>query len=94
MVKNLPANAGDEGSIPGLGRPPGEGNGIPHQYSCLGKPMDREARWATLHGVAKSQMQLRIHACAHTHTHTYTHLRVTWLLLQKLQIPKADAKCI
>ena len=41
QVKNLPANAGDTGSIPGLGRSPGEGNGNPFQYSCLGNPMDR-----------------------------------------------------
>ena len=44
IVKNLPANAGDirdAGSIPGLGRSPGEGNGNPLQYSCLGIPMDR-----------------------------------------------------
>ena len=41
MVKNLPANAGDAGSIPGLGRSPGEGSGNPLQYSCLGNPMDR-----------------------------------------------------
>ena len=40
-VKNPPANAGDEGSIPGLGRFPGEGNGNPLQYSCLENPMDR-----------------------------------------------------
>ena len=38
MVKKLPANAGDAGSIPGLGRSPGEGNGYPLQYSCLEKP--------------------------------------------------------
>ena len=43
MVKNLPANAGDTGSIPGLGRSPGEGNGNPFQYSCLGNPIDRGA---------------------------------------------------
>ena len=42
MVKNLSAKAGDASSIPGLGRPPGEGNGNPLQYSCLEKPMDRE----------------------------------------------------
>ena len=42
-VKNLPANAGDAGPIPGSGRPPGEGNGNPLQYSCLGNPMDRGA---------------------------------------------------
>ena len=40
-VKNLPANARDEGLIPGLGRSPGEGNGNPLQYSCLGNPTDR-----------------------------------------------------
>jgi len=42
-VKNLPANAGDMGLIPGLERSPGEGSGIPLQYSCLGNPMDRGA---------------------------------------------------
>ena len=55
-VKNPPANAGDTrdtGSIPGSGRSPGEGNGNPLQYSCLGNPMDREAWWATVHRVTK-----------------------------------------
>ena len=47
-------NAGDLGSIPGSGRSPGEGNGNPLQYSCLENPMDREAWWAIVHGVAKS----------------------------------------
>ena len=47
-------NAGDPGSIPGSGRSPGEGNGNPLRYSCLGNPMDGEA-WSTVHGVAKSQ---------------------------------------
>ena len=47
-------NAGDPGSIPGLGRFLGEGNGNPLQYSCLENPMDREAWWATVHGVTKS----------------------------------------
>ena len=56
MVKNLPANARDTGSIPGLGRLPGGGKGNPLQYSCLGNPMDRGAWWATVHGVAKSDM--------------------------------------
>ena len=50
VVKNLPANAGDTGSIPGWGRFPGEGNGNPFQYSCLGSPMDRGAWWSTVHG--------------------------------------------
>ena len=53
VVKNLPANAGDVNLIPGLGRFPGEGNGSPFQYSCLGNPMDGEAWRATAHGVAK-----------------------------------------
>ena len=48
--KNPPANAGDVGSIPESGRFPGEGNGNPLQYSCLGNPMDRGAWWATVHG--------------------------------------------
>ena len=57
MVKNLPANAGvigDMGSIPGLGRSPGEGNDNPLQYSCLENPMDRRAWQATVHGIVKS----------------------------------------
>ena len=53
VIKNPPANAGDAGSIPGSGRCPGEGNGNPLQYSCLGNPMDRGAWEATVHGVAK-----------------------------------------
>jgi len=47
MVKNPSANAGDMGSVPGLGRSPGGGNDNPLQYSCLGNPMDRGAWWAT-----------------------------------------------
>ena len=58
VVKNLPANAGDAGSVPGLGRPPGEGNGTPLQYSCLGNSMDREAWQAIAHGVAKVRHDL------------------------------------
>ena len=53
VVKNPPASAGDTGSIPGSGRSPGEGNGNPFQYSCLGNPMDRGAWWATVHGITK-----------------------------------------
>ena len=54
-VKNLPAKAGDLGSIPGSGRSQGEGDGNPLQYSCLGNPPESEAWCATVHGVAKSQ---------------------------------------
>ena len=55
MVKNPPANSGDTGSIPGSGRSPGEGNSNPLQYSCLGNPVDREARRAVVRGVPKSR---------------------------------------
>ena len=62
VVKNPPANAGDTrdmGSIPGLGRSPGEGKSNPLQYSCLENPMDRGTWWAVVLGVAESQTQLR-----------------------------------
>ena len=48
-------NVGDPGSIPGLGRSPGEGNDNPLQYYCLENPMDRGAWQATVHGVPKSR---------------------------------------
>ena len=53
MVKNLPANAGDLGLIPGARRSPGEENGKPFLYSSLGNPTDRGAWWATVLGVTK-----------------------------------------
>ena len=53
VVKNLPANAGGEGSIPRSGRSPGGGNGNPLQYSFLENSMDRGAWQATVHGVAR-----------------------------------------
>ena len=68
MVKNLPAGAGDiqdMNSVLGLERFPGGGHDNPLQYSCLENPMDRGAWQATVHGVAKSQTQLkrlRMHA--------------------------------
>ena len=52
-AKNPPANAGDAGLIPGLGRSPGEGNGNPFHYSCLGNPVDSGAKQAIVCGVAK-----------------------------------------
>jgi len=53
VVKNLLASAEDVDLIPGLGRFPGEGNGNPLQYSCLGNPLERGACQATVHGVTK-----------------------------------------
>ena len=58
VVKRLTANAGDKSLVPGLGRPPAEGNGNSLQYSCLGNSVDREAWWTMVHGVAKSRTRL------------------------------------
>ena len=69
VVKNPPVNARDVGLISGSGRSPGESNGNPLQYSCLGNPMDRGAWWATVYGVAKSWTRLSMHT--HSQAHTY-----------------------
>ena len=61
--KESDCNAGDLGSISESGRSPGEGNGNPLQYSCLGNPMDRGAWQATVHGVAKRPTRLRNIQC-------------------------------
>ena len=66
VVKNPPGKAGSAGSIPGLGRSSGEGNVNPLQYSCLGDPMDRGARWAAWdhkrvgHDSATKQQQIAL----------------------------------
>ena len=68
VVRNLPADAvsvGHAGSIPGLERAPGEGNGNLLQYSCLENPMDRGAWRATVYGVTESQTRLSDRACMH-----------------------------
>ena len=70
--KESACSAGDLGMIPGSGRPPGEGNGYPLQYSCLENSMERGAWWATVHRVAKSWTRLSYWA-TYTHTHTHTH---------------------
>ena len=75
MEKNSPANAGDVrdvGSLPGSGRSPGKGHGSSLQYSCLENPMDRGAWQATVHGVAKSQTQLK-----RLSTHASTHISLS-----------------
>ena len=62
MVKNPPANAGDRrdmDSVSGLGRSSGGEHGASLQYSCLEKPMDRGAWWATVHGIMKSLTQVK-----------------------------------
>ena len=64
LVKKLPANVGDTGdvgSMPWLGRSPGEGNGNPLQNSCLENSMNRGAWWDTVHGVMKNLTQLSVH---------------------------------
>ena len=65
--KESACNAGDLGSSPGSRRSLGEGNGNPLQHSCLGKPMDRGACWATVHRVTKSWTQLRNWASSPSH---------------------------
>ena len=69
-VNSPPANAGNSGSVVGLGRSLGEESGNPLQYSCLGNPIDRGAWWTTIHGVVKEldvtiikQQQLYIIHC-------------------------------
>ena len=64
VVKNMTASAGNTGSVPKLGRSPGEGNGNPLQYPCLENPMDR--------GAYSPRGSWR----AHTHTHTHSFLRI------------------
>ena len=61
-------NAGDPGSVPGLGRSPGEGNGSPLQYSCLENPMDGGAWRVTVHGVGNSQARLNDFTFTFGHT--------------------------
>ena len=75
--KESACDVGDQGSIPGSGRYPGEGHGNPLQYSCLENPMDRGAWWATVHGVTKSQIQLSDWA----HTQRGRELPKIWGLL-------------
>ena len=64
VVKNLPVNAGDTGSIPGLGRSSREGNGNPLQCSHGGNPMDRGTWWATVHEVAEESDMTHLMAIA------------------------------
>ena len=78
MVKNLPVNVGDMGFIYGLGRSPGEGNGNPLHYSCLGNLTEELAWRATAHGV--SQIQLSMYA--------YILCKSTWTEAEISSLPK------
>ena len=69
--KESASNAGDPGSIPGSGRSPGEGKGCPLQYSGLEHPMDRGPWRATVHGVAKSRIQLSDQHFTYIHIHVF-----------------------
>ena len=62
VIKNLPVvqEMQETGSVPGSGRSPGEGNGNPLQYTCLGNPMDREAWWAAVHGVTNERLTTKV----------------------------------
>ena len=72
VVKNPPAKARDEGSVPGMGRSPGEGNNNPLQYPCLGNPMDREVWQATVHEITKSRTRL-----TNENTHAYKYQQIS-----------------
>ena len=70
-VKILPASVGDSGPNPDSGRSPGEGNGNPLQYSCLGNPIDRKA-YSGLQSMGSQRVE-HDSTTDHTHTHTHTH---------------------
>ena len=89
MVKNLPANAGDVGLIPGWERYPGERNDNPLQCSYLENPIIQSslADWATVHGVPKSQIQLSIHTIINYAEHFFFHVlsaKCTFSLVKSL----------
>ena len=80
VVKNTPVNAGDIRDvvlIPGLGRFPGRGHDNLLQYSCLENPMDRGGRQATVHGVTKSQTQMKqLNTCTHINVCIYVYIYI------------------
>ena len=84
--KKSTGNARDPGSIPGLGRSPGEGNGYPLLYSCVENPSDRGAWWAVVHRVIKSQTWLKW-LCTHARLMKSLHLTST---LQEIQMIKLN----
>ena len=86
MVEVSAYNVGDRGSIPGSGRSPGEGNGNPLQYSCLGNPIDREVWWATVHGVAKSRTQLNGFTFTFKESQIFPNLFLLAVLVTEVQL--------
>ena len=80
--KESTCNAGDLGSIPGLGRSSGGGHGNPLQYSCLENPMDRGAWQATVHRVTKSQTQLKQLSTAHQTKERESGIRQSYQLIK------------
>ena len=90
MVKNLPADAGDMGLIPRLGRSPGEENGNPLQYSCLKNPTDRGSWWATVHrGTKETDMKTKHHTFYKMGTVTQTSfvVRTTFRMIIDFHFP-------
>ena len=94
-------NAGDSGSIPGLGRSPGEGNGTPLRCSCLENPIDGGAWWATVLGVTKSRTRLRtslhsLYMAGYLTLHQFFdqiflyHLFLQWLVLSPSVVYNCD----
>ena len=85
VVKNPLANAGDTGLIPGLGRCPGEGNGNPFQYSCLGNPMDRGAGGLQSMGSQRVRHDLATKQQQHAYTRIHTHTLLVLFLWKTLR---------
>ena len=95
VVKNLPANVGGMGSVPGLGRSPGEGNGNSLQYPCPKNSMDRGTWRAIVHRVTQSRTQWSyVHLCVYiyTHTWTHTHIRVYFNYILSLLTNRLDPR--
>ena len=85
-------NVGDPGSVPGLGRFPGEGIGNPLQYSCLENPMDRGTWWTAVHGVPKSWTQPSEHNQDLRHSESFSKEQ-TYLKLTSLREAVMNPRC-